>query len=277
MSLINQRIRNLRQAMHRLGANAFYCTLSDAHLSEYIQEADKFLTFLSGFTGSNAQLIVTDNQALLWTDSRYWEQAALELNDSDIVLMREGKEDVPEPHKWLTSQSDHTLVTLAVALDSVSSTTFKKLKESVQTIVDFQQSEIDNLWPDRPHRTIKGLYIHHASSVSAHDKLKRLQSYLQSQNGFADSDSLLLTRLDDIAWLTNLRGSDIEFNPIFLSWALVSKREVCLFVHTQALTEEITLHLQRAGWRVLPYETFEDGFCEIHVAELYIMGKQAEA
>ena len=266
MSLINQRIQNLRQAMHRLGANAFYCTLSDAHLSEYIQEADKFLTFLSGFTGSNAQLIVTDNQALLWTDSRYWEQAALELNDSGIVLMREGKEDVLSPHKWLTSQSDHTPVTLAVALETVSSVTFKKLKESVSAVVDFQPSEIDHLWTDRPHRTIKGLYIHHASSVSAHDKLKRLQSYLQSQNGFADSDSLLLTRLDDIAWLTNLRGSDIEFNPIFLSWALVSKREACLFVHTQALTEEITLHLQRAGWRVLPYETFEDELSKMNAS-----------
>ena len=262
MSVIKERLQNLRQAIHRLGANAFYCTLSDAHLSEYIQEADKFLTYLSGFTGSNAQLIVTDNQALLWTDSRYWEQACQELEGSDIILMKEGAEAVAAPHEWLKSQSGLACVVLCTALESVSQIIFKKLKESVAAIKDFPQPDIDNLWPDRPHRTIKGLYIHHASSVSAHDKLKRLQSYLQSQNGFADSDSLLLTRLDDIAWLTNLRGSDIEFNPIFLSWALVSKREACLFVHTQALTEEITLHLQRAGWRILPYETFDNELAE---------------
>lgn len=258
MSVIKERLQNLRQALHRLGANAFYCTLSDAHLSEYIQEADKFLTYLTGFTGSNAQLIVTENQALLWTDSRYWEQAAHELKDCEIVLMREGHDDVPAPHKWLTSQSEHAAVTLAVALETVSSATFKKLKESVSAVVDFQSSDIDNLWPDRPHRTINSLYIHHASSVSANDKLKRLQSYLQSLTDFADSDSLLLTRLDDIAWLANLRGSDIEFNPVFLSWALISKREACLFIHPQALTEEIALHLQKAGCRVLPYETFDN-------------------
>ena len=96
MTDIQNRIDSLRQAMRRLGANAFYCTLSDAHLSEYIQEADQYLSYLTGFTGSNAEVLITENDALLWTDSRYWEQAQKELAGTEIVLMRAGEEGVPE-------------------------------------------------------------------------------------------------------------------------------------------------------------------------------------
>ena len=102
MSEIKTRLLSLRSAIKAMGADAFYCTLSDAHLSEYIQKADQFLSFLSGFTGSNAELLVTADKAFLWTDSRYWEQAERQLLNSGIALMRDGEKDVPSVAEWLS-------------------------------------------------------------------------------------------------------------------------------------------------------------------------------
>ena len=274
MTVIENHIRHLRQAVQRLGANAFYCTLSDAHLSEYIQKADQFLTFLSGFTGSNAELLVTENEALLWTDSRYWEQAAKELQGSGIALMRSGERGVPEVHQWLSEHNTETPFILAAPLETLPLVTFNRLTESVAKIIDFEDVEISKLWSQRPNRTIHRLYIHKASSVSAGDKLLRLKHFL-SENGLLKG-TLLLTRLDDIAWLTNLRGSDIAFNPVFLSWALISQENALLFVHQEALGEEMVSHLVSSGWSIRNYDEFNDELANLIGGGFEILAREGD-
>lgn len=256
MTDMQNRIDSLRQAMRRLGANAFYCTLSDAHLSEYIQEADQYLSYLTGFTGSNAEVLITENDALLWTDSRYWEQAKKELDGTGIFLMRQGEEGVPEVHEWLAEAKPKTPFILALPLETLSLVTFKRLAESVSKVIDFEDSAINCLWPQRSSRTVNSLYIHHASSVSAKEKLVRLKDDLFKNK--ESEGALLLTRLDDIAWLTNLRGSDIAFNPVFLSWALVTCEKALLFVHQKELTADIISHLTSSGWTICEYSQLHE-------------------
>ena len=250
---IKIRLQHLRQTMDNLGADAFYCELSDSHLSEYIQKADQFLTYLTGFTGSNAQLAVTADRALLWTDSRYWEQAQNQLKGTGIELMRQGEKDVATVSDWLKQNAQSRSFVLAAPLETLPLSTFQKIEKAVSNVVDFPDALITREWSDRPDRTVHSLYIHKASSVTGAQKLKRLRDYMAALAIDPDKASLLLTKLDDIAWLTNLRGSDIDFNPVFFSWALVSLKNALLFVHEEGLTEEIRAHLKEAGWCVLPY------------------------
>ena len=255
MTEVKNRLSALRQALKSLGANAFYGALSDAHLSEYIQKHDQFVSFLSGFTGSNAQIVVTENEAFLWTDSRYWEQANGELSGSGITLMREGDKAVPKITDWLKEKSTQSPLTLAVPLETLPLKRYGEFKECVSKVIDFPNNTIDSVWIERPAKTVNSLYIHHASSVSAENKLKRLQDWIRQNSG--EKGALLLTKLDDIAWLSNLRGSDIEFNPVFLSWALVTQKDATIFLHQAILTEAIREHLKTAGWQIAEYSELD--------------------
>ena len=261
MTEVKIRLSALRQALKSLGANAFYGALSDAHLSEYIQKHDQFVSFLSGFTGSNAQILVTETEAFLWTDSRYWEQAEGELSGSDITLMRDGSDSVPKVTDWLKERNSQSPLTLAVPLETLPLKRYREFKEYVESVIDFPEKSIDNVWHDRPLKTINALYIHHASSVSASAKLKRLQDWIGQNSG--EKSALLLTKLDDIAWLTNLRGSDIEFNPVFLSWALVTENEARLFLHQAIIAEAIKEHLKTAGWQIAEYAELDQALTRL--------------
>ena len=272
MTGVKIRLFALRQALKSLGANAFYGALSDAHLSEYIQKHDQFASFLSGFTGSNAQIIVTETEAFLWTDSRYWEQADGELSGSGITLMRDGSDSVPKVTDWLKEKNTQSPLTLAAPLESLPLKRYLEFKECVSQVIDFPNKTIDSVWAGRPEKTVNSLYIHNASSVSACDKLKRLQEWI-SQN-CAEKSALLLTKLDDIAWLTNLRGSDIEFNPVFLSWALVTQKDATLFLHQAILTDVIKNHLKTAGWQIAEYSELDQTLAGLKEAGIKLLARE---
>ena len=272
MTEVKNRLSALRQALKSLGANAFYGALSDAHLSEYIQKHDQFVTFLTGFTGSNAQILVTETEAFLWTDSRYWEQAEGELRGSGITLMREGDEAVPKVTDWLKEKNSQSPLTLAVPLETFPLKRYCEFKECVSQVIDFPNKTIESVWTERPEKTVNSLYIHHASSVSAYDKLKRLQDWI-SQNS-AEKSALLLTKLDDIAWFTNLRGSDIEFNPVFLSWALVTQKDATLFLHQAILTEAIKEHLKTAGWQIAEYSELDQTLAGLKDTRVKLLARE---
>ena len=263
MTEVKIRLSALRQAMKSLGANAFYGALSDAHLS---------VTFLTGFTGSNAQIIVTETEAFLWTDSRYWEQAEGELRGSGITLMRDGSDSVPKVTDWLKEKNSQSPLTLAVPLETLPLKRYREFKECASQVIDFPKKSIDSVWTERPEKTVNSLYIHHASSVSAYDKLKRLKDWIvQSCN---EKSALLLTKLDDIAWLTNLRGSDIEFNPVFLSWALVTQKDVTIFLHQTIITEAIKEHLKTAGWQIAEYSELDQTLSRLKDAGVKLFARE---
>lgn len=274
---IAKRLAALRAALESVHANAFYTTLTDAHLSEYIAECDKFLTFLTGFTGSDAELLVTKDRAYLWTDSRYWEQADRELVDTGILVMRSGDKAVPDVKTLIATLKKDGSAPISLALDDLRTDvkTFQSLQEVVDVTIAVDDSWIRSVWGDRPERVFRPLYVHHASSVSAHDKLLRLQQHLAKTNE-SDKAQLLLTRLDDIAWLTNLRGSDIAFNPVFLSWALISQHEATLFLNEEVNTSQIGEHLRQAGWLTAPYDAIFDALRELVGKKVPILAKPTD-
>ncbi len=252
MYSVSDKIRLLREALQTQGANALYLTTSDPHLSEYIPAHFEIIEAITGFTGSNATFVLTENDALLWTDSRYWIQAEKELKGSEIKLMKEGDKDTPQVTDWLNERNAKEAITLAVREDCIKACEYIRLKDSVTDIEPLHTKIIETLWPKRPALTFNPLFIHRASSLSAKEKLERLRAHLAAS---ASPDAaLLVTRLDDIAWLTNLRGRDIAYNPVFHAWALVSTDNAHLFVNNQALSETIRTHLCEAGWKVFAYE-----------------------
>ena len=247
-------LQKLRCELQKKGCNAFFIALSDPHLSEYIPNHYTFLRALSGFTGSNGTVVVTMDDARLWTDSRYWEQASQQLG-SDFTLMRDGDRTLAGVYEWLKEKNATTPLTLACPLSCLSASLCPRLKEAVTEVIDFENHDFDALWPNRPALVFNPPFIHHASSVSSADKLARLRTHLKDNHV---NGGLLLTRLDDIAWITNLRGSDIDYNPVFLSWAFIKETSAQLFVRLEALTDEVKAHLVAAGWELLPYEALEE-------------------
>ena len=272
MTEVKNRLSALRQALKSLGANAFYGALSDAHLSEYIQKHDQFVTFLTGFTGSNAQILVTETEAFLWTDSRYWEQAEGELRGSGITLMRDGSDSVPKVNDWLKDKNSQSPLTLAIPLETLPLKRYGEFKECVSKVIDFPDKTIESVWNERPAKTVNSLYIHYASSVSAENKLKRLQDWIRQNSG--EKGALLLTKLDDIAWFTNLRGSDIEFNPVFLSWALVTQKDATIFLHQAILTEAIEEHFKKAGWQITEYSELDQALLRLKEAGVKLLARE---
>lgn len=261
-------LSDLRQILKQKGLNAFFVSLSDPHLSEYIPKHYKFISVLSGFTGSNATVIVTLQEAYLWTDSRYWEQATQELFEG-FTLMRQGDENVPEPHIWLKEKNNQTELHLAAPLSWISAPKYLQILEAVTSVSTFSDEAFSNLWPNRPQLVFNPPFIHHASQHSAREKLSRLQSLLSEDSS---KGALLLTRLDDIAWLTNLRGSDIEFNPVFLSWALIKTDCARLFLNLQQVSPEVSAHLKQAGWCLEDYEKIN----EVLAAEEIILARTSD-
>lgn len=216
--------------MKESGINAWWIPGTDPHMSEYLSEYWQERKHISGFTGSAGQVLVTETFAGLWTDSRYFLQAEEELQDSGITLFKMGTEGTPDLFTKLLSVLKEGDV-LGVNPDLVSFGTIQNLDQllaakgvSIKTNVDC----VDLAWTDRPELPSNPLVFleDEVAGESVNGKLERFRSYLNSKS----ADYALITGLDEIAWLFNLRGSDIAYNPVFYSYAIIGLNEVKLFV-----------------------------------------------
>ena len=140
---VREKIAKLRQKMAGLCCNGYYLTINDPHLSEYIPDHFQLLEFLTGFSGSAGTLIVTDKEALLWADSRYWVQAAQQLTDTDITLMKWGSESVPSPIEWL--EQSQSPIDLLIHDELVSIEQYEKLATATQTLLGINNAWINDL------------------------------------------------------------------------------------------------------------------------------------
>ena len=247
-------LRNLLQEKHW---DACIIPTSDPHLSEYLDEHFKFRSFLSGFSGSAGTLVVTLSSSALWTDSRYWEQAQKELEASGITLMKDGESNTPSIDEWLSQQlNPKAQVVVDATLFSQSS--FNQLKKDLKEQSLELRSTLDlasQVWLNRPKQRFSSIYEHSVSPRSRKEKIDLVQSKMEQLH----VDRLLLTTLDDIAWLTNLRASDIPHNPVFYSYALVSKDGALdLFVNLSSISKEIERSLSMDAIRIHSYESIHD-------------------
>ena len=252
-SVIHQRLAALRHAMQQQQLDAYLVPSSDPHLSEYLPERWKGREWLSGFSGSVGTLIVTIDSAGLWVDSRYWSQAEAELAGTGIELMKSAAGNSVQHIDWLAQQLiagqsvgvDGTVLGLAAA---------RQLQAALSARAIVLQSDIDlfaHIWPDRPALPTPSIYQHlppHATR-SRVDKLADVRSAMQAQA----AQWHFISTLDDIAYLLNLRGADVSFNPVFVAHALVGLQQVTLFITEGKVPSDVEKMLQADGVQLAPY------------------------
>ncbi|HRK86275.1 MAG TPA: aminopeptidase P family protein [Alcaligenes faecalis] len=247
------RLQALREQMQFQSVQASIWPTSDPHLSEYLPDRWKSRQWLSGFVGSAGLLVVTADWAGLWTDSRYWEQAAKELHGSGIELQRAGEAGVPEPANWL---ADHLPARSRVALDSQSVSAqsllaWQKTTQAQEFEWVLQADLLSPIWTDRPVAPC-GQVVEHQPPFACRtrqENLTRTRAAMQEQGAHWH----LLSALDDIAWTLNLRGSDVSYNPVFLSYLLIGPDQAFLFVDSNKLTAGLQEALAADGVQVQNY------------------------
>ncbi|GHC39363.1 Xaa-Pro aminopeptidase [Alcaligenes pakistanensis] len=247
------RLQALREQMQFQSVQASIWPTSDPHLSEYLPDRWKSRQWLSGFVGSAGLLVVTADWAGLWTDSRYWEQAAKELEGSGIQLQRAGDAGVPEPADWL---AENLSAKSRVSLDSQSVSAqsllaWKKATQEQELEWVLEADLLSPIWADRPAPPV-GQVVQHVPPFACRTRQENLNSTraaMQEQGAHWH----LLSALDDIAWTLNLRGSDVSYNPVFLSYLLIGPDQAFLFVDSEKLSAGIQEALALDGVQVQGY------------------------
>ncbi|MFK2875596.1 aminopeptidase P family protein [Rhodanobacter hydrolyticus] len=265
---IPARIAALRAAMQQHGVAAVIVPSADPHLSEYLPERWQARAWLSGFDGSAGTLIVTREHAGLWTDSRYFSQAEQQLAGTGVALMKLRVAHTAEHLDWLASHLHHG-ETLAVAGDSVSLAGLRSMEGKLAEHGVRVRTDLDlpgTIWDDRPglpHARIVEHPIAWACTARA-DKLARLRSAMRKHG----ATHHLLSSLDDIAWLTNLRGSDVECNPVFLAHLLVATEgKATLFAERGKFDDALVAQLAADGIAIASYEGITGALAELGKAD----------
>lgn len=273
MKSVQQRLSALREAMKKHGVDAFVIPSADPHLSEYLPEHWQARRDFSGFTGSAGTLVVTADKAGVWTDSRYWEQAGQQLAPNGIELQKMG---VDAPYtEWLAQNLPEGAVVGAPA-DMFALSGERGLKQALAAKnirLEYPETLLDEVWDDRPALPTQEIYVHHPDYVSeiAAEKLARIRAAMKEQG----ADAHLVSSLDDIAWITNLRGDDVPFNPVFLSHLFISQDKAVLFTDAGRLKAESAEALKAAGFEVLPYAQAADYLADVKGALLIDPNKTA--
>lgn len=259
---VPERIQALREQMQAHGLSAWLVYTADPHLSEYLPEHWSQREYLSGFSGSAGLLAVTRHEAALWTDSRYWVQAEAQLQDSDIRLMKLGTKDVPGVEEWITRQLSPGQVVgvngMALSVAQALQLEQRFAEADLEMRVDVEL--LDAFWADRPPLPQAPIYEHEERFAG----LPRSEKIAQVREAMRDAGAQrhLISSLDDIAWLLNLRGSDVDYNPVFLSHLLLTEDRVYLFVDEQKLSSELKELLLQDGVVLMPYESVQSTLAE---------------
>ncbi|MFI8646901.1 aminopeptidase P family protein [Pseudomonas iridis] len=249
---VPQRLARTRELMRREGIHALLVPSADPHLSEYLPGYWQGRQWLSGFHGSVGTLIVTLDFAGVWADSRYWEQATKELNGSGIELVKL-QPGQPSPLDWLAEQTPEGGVVavdgavMAVASARTLSGKLEARGASLRTDIDL----LEEVWSDRPTLPNAPIYQHlpPQATVSRGEKLAKLRETLQERS----ADWHFIATLDDIAWLFNLRGGDVSFNPVFVSFALINQQQATLFVALSKVDAPLRAVLEQDGVTLRDY------------------------
>lgn len=250
---IAQRLTVLRGLMAKAGVNAAIINKTDPHQSEYIGAHWAFLRRISGFTGSAATMVVTADKALLWTDSRYFIQAAQQLDGTEILLMKEGLPETPDILTWLTHNL-HQGNTVGVdgmlfsrtEADSLAATLGAR---GIELKTDFDP--IADTWPDRPALPQDKVFVHDIryAGQSAADKIAALLTAAADLG----ADAIFTSALDEIVWTLNIRAHDVPYTTVVTSFLYLSPKGNTLFVDENKLDEAVRAHLAESGVSVAGY------------------------
>lgn len=259
---INERVDRLRSWMKENGFTAFVFPSSDPHNSEYVADHWKSREWISGFSGSAGTAVVTLEHAALWTDSRYFIAAEKELNGTDFQLMKLRVEGTPSVSEWLASELS-TYEKAVVGLDG-NVNSFAEVAAMEQDLatkgnitVRTDADPMAELWTDRPVIPDNMVSLHplEYSGESTSSKVSRVRKHLLD----CSADGLLVTALDEIAWVLNLRGIDVHCNPVFVSYLLISPENITLYINNVKLPDDVKAYLVSEHIDVEAYESVVEG------------------
>ena len=250
--MINERVEQIRKLMEKDGIDAWYVTGTDPHQSEYVAARWRTREFISGFSGSAGTVIITKDKALLWVDSRYYIQGADQIQGTEYVLMKDGMEGVDKPLDWLKNNMEKGTVvgvdgsTISIADFTNMEKALKEKKVALKATGDY----FDTVWTERPalpfSKCVSMADEYAGFTRSAKINFVRLK---MRQKGY---DWTFISSIDDIAWLTNLRGDDIPCNPVFISYAFISFDKAILFVDKKRFDKDLLKKVEE-DFEVRPY------------------------
>ncbi len=252
--MIKQRIENIRDLMKEKNIYAYIVPSSDYHQSEYVGDYFKSREFMSGFTGSAGTLIISMDEAGLWTDGRYFIQAENELKDSGIKLFKMGEEGVPTIEEYLleklpknsTLGFDGRVMSVKEGQSLANKLAFKGIN------IEYKYDLVNDIWEDRCSLPTEKAFLlgTEYSGESFSDKLSRIRAVMKEKK----ATTHILASLDDIAWLFNIRGRDVKSNPVVLSYAVITIDSVYLFIDKNKIGEDIRAELSKENVQIKGYE-----------------------
>lgn len=252
--MINARIEQLRQWMRKKGINAFITPSTDPHCGEYVPRRWQSREWISGFTGSAGTAVVTLEKAALWTDNRYFLQAEEQLKGSEYELMKIGLEGTPSVQEWLkeTLQCDDKVGVdgWCYTIDGINELHQALNPWGIQVMP--VGDPYDQIWTDRPGIPDNPVEIHplEYAGETARSKIERIREALKSKR----ADATVISMLDEVAWTLNLRGTDVDYNPVFVSYLFISQDQAILFVNPQKISEEVVRYLDFEGVETMDYD-----------------------
>lgn len=269
--MIKQRIENIRDLMKEKNIYAYIVPSSDYHQSEYVGDYFKSREFMSGFTGSSGTLIISMDEAGLWTDGRYFIQAENELKDSGIKLFKMGEEGVPTIEEYLleklpknsTLGFDGRVMSVKEGQSLANKLAFKGIN------IEYKYDLVNDIWEDRCSLPTEKAFLLGVeySGEGFSDKLSRIRAVMKEKK----ATTHILASLDDIAWLFNIRGRDVKSNPVVLSYAVISIDSVYLFIDKNKIGKDIRAELSKENVQIKGYEEVYEFIKKIEENEVVLI------
>ena len=246
----------------------------DFHESEYVGDYFKVRKYMSGFTGSAGTLVVTLSEAGLWTDGRYFIQAENQLKGTGIDLYKMGEPKVPTVEEFIKEKTpEHGWLGFdGRVVNALLGIKLKEALEKKDAKIDASSDLVDAIWEDRPAISKEPAYLLDIKWVGKprKEKLSEIREVMEEKK----ADSFILTSLDDIAWLLNIRGNDVTYNPVVLSYVIVRKEECLLFIQPGALNEIVQKELEQDAVKIYPYHSVYQYIQAIPETETVLLSKK---
>ncbi|REC40349.1 aminopeptidase P family protein [Chryseobacterium sp. 5_R23647] len=252
-----EKVAALREEMQKNNIDAFIVYSADPHMSEYLPEEWQERAWLSGFLGSAGFVVITKNKAGLWTDGRYFTQAPIELAGSGIDLFKDGMEGTPNYIDWIISEipaNGKVAVNAFATSHSNWELLYQKLNAKNLTLVD--SPLLKEVWKERGTPSKNPIFVHplDRAGKSVTDKISAIRQKMEEQEVTVH----VISSLDDVAWTLNLRGSDVESNPVFLGYILITKNDAILFTDLEKMEVEARKQMDESFVKMMPYEEFNN-------------------
>jgi Xaa-Pro aminopeptidase len=264
-----ERLTKLRLVMKNENIDIYMVPSADPHLSEYFSERFKSREYLTGFTGSAGTFVITQDEAGLFTDGRYFIQAEKQLEGTTVDLYKMKEPGVPTLNEWLDSRLNKAMV-LGYDGRLFDYTQLKAMKESLENMqIKYSEKKdlIEAVWKERPGFPEDKVYLHEYkyTGANAGEKIKMIREKMNSLK----IDKYLVSSLNDIAWLFNIRCSDVKFTPVPYAYAVISLDEARLYINSIKITEDVRGYLEHEGVTILDYSAYYDDIKYIKDSKIF--------